>query len=713
MTTSDAGMRWRAAALVACLLMGAAAASACEADGSPYTEDRPLQVFKVDNPLLDWHAQGLRDARGTVVVAPEPGNLVPLPGGGWLRRTGCEWGELLDAAGRTVAVPYDFLQPTEPGLDVLIAGQGVRPERASLIRGNGERIAGPVYALKHLVGTGLFSFQQARRVGVMDAQGKQVLAPGFDAVERMQQLMVVVSQQQTALFNGQGKNLTGFRKDTYYQVIDGTDWIRACEERAGQTYCRVIDARLRPALAGEFHRIEYLTDIDRWLALPVDSSGAKRDEPREFGESENLPFALLDKRGKPIASVSARDISQTAGNRLLVAFDRPDSGEQPSRIVQGLMDPDGRWVSPPDGDRISPVRTAWADGQQWPVPQYVISRHGEDGKNTVQVIDADGRVLTPALVGEILTSYPSLGLYQVRQDRKVGILDSAGKWRIPLQEMTFEEPRADRLPLPYLMASSNRYEEDDASRHTLHDLRDGTSVFRDDYQTLSADVDYWPIRDDSTLARSEYVLFIARKNGKYGVLDLRENAVVPFDYAFITYLGDGHFYGGRKAGEDPHRIAMPDTAQSGGLRQWLSRRIRELPAPSPNATAPHAGRYAPADAYRDASEVQAAVQRGELSRGAAPMILVAGREAVLDVSMLPGASKALPTKTRKVVQGEQGFDIVLPGGEDSSACDCTATDWPRLSFRPEADGWICESCKAFGLPRRWRLTDPAPNPALP
>ena len=126
----------------------------------------PLQIFSVKNELTRWRGDGLRDAQGRVVLAPA-GLLTALRNGGFLaQRDGAYW--LYDALGARIAGPYDNLEAVDPALDALIVGVGGHPVLGGdggLIDGRGRELMAPVYKdFRYLPGTGLFSFEQARRL---------------------------------------------------------------------------------------------------------------------------------------------------------------------------------------------------------------------------------------------------------------------------------------------------------------------------------------------------------------------------------------------------------------------------------------------------------------------------------------------------------------------------------------------------------------------
>lgn len=733
----DGGLRLNIASvfcLLALLLALPADASAVRDDAvppdPPDSGEARLQVFRTENPLLDWVAYGLRDARGRIVVPATREHLTPLPGGGWLRGGGYGGGELLDAGGRRLAGPFTYIVSTSPELDVVIAGPNGAPDleggQGLMLRGDGQVIAGPLYALKYLEGTGLFSFQRARRTGVMDAQGRTVLEPLYDGVEPMQEKLLVRQGDQVALFDGQGRNLSGFRGDTSYSAMAGMGLIRVCNGASDQddfpaARCRVMDGRWHPAIPGEFSRIDYLPEIQRWIAAPYRSPGDEDSgETAGVDSHRDRLYLLLDEQGRRVAGLQAMAVRGTEAKRLLVTVDNP---EEPYGDRQGLMDRDGRWLSRPESGALSvlPVADAEVHDGVAAAPQFLRECRNADGSVRSSVIDADGQVVLPPFDGQIRQRFPSLDLYVVEHDeRGIGVLDSRGRWRI--------EPRRGfimnaEVPLPYLLVSGAQAGADGKTtqRATLHDLRDGRSVFRGQYEHLQVVDRYWPLYDRK-LAWPEFVLFNARRDGKYGVIDLEENVRLPFQYEAISYIDDwGNVYAFEE-GHEPRRIPAFSGQSLVRLHQRLSRLIREQQAPLPSDEMPGAGRYVPLD-YRAAHQVAAAAARGELSRPIAPMMLVSEREAVLDLEVLRRAgAPPLPDRTRGIIVQDGGFDILLRDQDvsSSSSCGCAGaqtdveSDVPRLSFRQQPDGvWACETCAAYGLPQRWWRTDPSPDPALP
>lgn len=693
------------------------APAATAADGPADGPAGGLEVFTLENTLIHWRAQGLRDAQGQVVVPADTVELTRLPGGGWLSRAGLG-GELLDARGQRIAGPFVYIEQVDPVLDVLLVGTEGSPllgGKGGLVRADGKMVAEPVHLrLHYLEGTGMFTFQRARRTGVMDAQGRVVLEPIHDSVTVLPPRLLLASKQdEVAVFDRDGGNLTGFQRGIAYQAIKDTPLIRECrapvsENGDGLPRCRVLDAALRPAFAGEFSEIEFLPGVRRWVAAPW-----RKPAPEDAGtysSSSNRSLLLLDEQGRRKAELQAQSIIESEG-RLLITVDGPE-GSYGRRT--GLADVDGGWLFKPDYDQIEAMAIAfgeWREGKKPVTRQFRVLHWGQGGSYRTGVIDADGHLLVPLSDVQILQHYPGLDVYVAKQGDKIGVIDANGQWRIPARHQ--QTAPNSTLPSPYLLFADSDYSgKDDSSRYTLYDLRSGQPVFKAQYDYLSLEDSWWPLGVRAPWP--EYVVVNARKGGKYGVIDLEENVVVPFKYdnlnspdrwgRVMVFRGEDDEEGTPRDGLSPDRMAR--------LREQVSREIRAQQAPLASAHAPYAGRYVPVD-YADAARVSAAAAKGALSRPVAPMILVDSETAILDLDMITDRKRPPLDYLEYYCWRQDGFDILMPGAGLSEDA-CADPKAPRLVMRPAADEeWECSTCTGFGLPARWRRTDPAPNPALP
>lgn len=681
------------------------------------TADGALEVFTLKNDLMRWTGQGLRDSLGRVVVPVDTVELTRLPGGGWLSRAGLG-GELLDARGKRIAGPFEYVEPPQPSLDVMLIGTEGSPllgGKGGLVREDGRVMAEPVYIeLDALEGTGLFSFQRARRTGAMNAQGRIVLEPLNDSVKALASLLEVTRRGQSALFGRNGKALTQFRDGVDYEAIEGSPWIRECiravgeqtgEQAVDEPRCRLLDETAKPALPGEFSEVRYLPQARRWVAIAYRKAKDGEESPLRYA---NRAVLLLDEAGRRVAELQARSIVQTEAERLVVTVATPDGADE----REGLADRDGRWLVKPEYDKIGtlPIAFSEQDGNKAP-PEFFTLRWGEGTRYHAGVVDADGRVILPMADMQVIARYPSLAVYIVKLGDKTGVIDSAGRWRIQAKHAD-TAPNSD-LPAPYVMFSDSDYsgQGEDRDRYTLYDLRSGKPVFAGDYQYISPEDSYWPLGLKAPWP--EFVIVDAQRGGKHGVIDMEGNVVVPFEYynidspdrwGRVTVYRDKDDENGRQVdGLSPHKAAR--------LRDMLSRQIREQQAPVSSVHAPYAGRYVPAQ-YVDAAQVQAAARRGALSRPVAPMILVDASTAILDLGMIGDRKGPALDYLEYYCERENGFDILMPGADVSNVA-CADPEAPRLILQAVGEEWNCGTCKDYGLPERWRRTDPAPDPNLP
>jgi|GEM_PF-5303405 len=700
--------------LLESLLALICAGTFCSPLSAAEAADGALEVFTLNSDLTRWTGQGLRDAQGRVVVPVDTVELTRLPGGGWLSRAGLG-GELLDARGKRIAGPFEYVEPPEPSLDVMLIGTEGSPllgGKGGLVREDGRVVAEPMYTeLNALKGTGLFSFQRARRAGAMDARGRIVLEPLNDAVKAVSSLLEVSRRGQSALFDRHGKALTEFRDGVRYEAIEGSPWIRECigpvgEDHLDEPRCRVLDETSKPAFAGEFSEVGYLPQSRRWFAIPRRNAKDGEESPSRYA---NRTVLLLDETGRRVAELQARSVVETEAARLVVAVAAPDGGDE----RQGLADRDGRWLVKPDYDKIGVVPIAFSerDGNKAP-PEFFTLRWGEGTRYRAGVVDADGRAILPMADMQVIARYPSLAVYIAKVGDKTGVIDSAGRWRIAATHAEIA-PNSE-LPLPYVLFSDSDYsaKDEDRDRYTLYDVRSGKPVFAGDYQYISPEDSYWPLGLKAPWP--EFVIVEAQRGGKHGVIDLDGNVVVPFEYynidspdrwGRVTVYRDENDEDGRLVdGLPPQKMAR--------LHEMVSRQIREQQAPVSSLHAPYAGRYVPVE-YTEAAQVQSAAQRGALSRPVAPMIVVDGSTAILDLGMIGKPKGPALDYLEYYCERDNGFDILMPGADVSEKA-CVDPAAPRLILQAAGDNdWTCGTCKDYGLPERWRRTDPAPNPNLP
>ncbi len=675
----------------------------------------PLEVFTSENQLAGWKGLGLRDAEGRVVLQPAPYRLTPLKGGGFLQGGEHGGARVIDAQGQPVGGVYDSIQIVDPELDVMILGAGGHPVlegTGGLIDVHGNVVVEPTYpSLTYLDGTGLFAFERARRFGALDSRGNIVLPATYDGISVIGGAVVVAKRGEVGVFDHHGKTLAPLGSTVQYlKIEDRPDRLLVCARHADAPMtdtCRVVDPRLEQVLPGQYRTVTYLAESRRWLVSPV--AKVPEDEDAYTVGDDGRAFELLEEGGQLVASFTATRV-EPSGQLLIVATQDPDNSY---RSLYGLMDQSGRWLAPAQHRRLDLLGTGWgsirvgAESES----EYVVTVPGDTqgGGDRWGVIDSHGREVLAPVYDQVLSRYPGLGLYVVKQDKMLGVVDGRGAWRIP--------PTHDRmapnsnLPLPYLMLVKPDPETPGSrsdSLYVLYDMVTGKPVFKDAYKYIDVHDSYWP-HHLKGISREEFTIVTAKRGDKYGVLDLGGNVIQPFVYdnlnspdrwgRFIRYRD------GQRAGEV---IDGLDPARRARLHEAVSRQIRAEHAPLPSAAAPHAGRYV-ATNYDTADKVSAAVASGQLSRPYAPMLLLDSDTAILDLGMVSSSDEDAIDYLEYYCPRGDGFDILMPGADQSShACRQNPAS-PALVFRATGDGDLeCGTCADFGLPAEWRRTDPVP-----
>lgn len=696
-------MRIRPLVLAALLSLAVSAAAAQE----------PLQIYTVKNELTRWRGDGLRDAQGRVVLAPA-GLLTALRNGGFLaQRDGAYW--LYDALGARIAGPYDNLEAVDPALDALIVGDGGHPVLGGdggLIDGRGRELMAPVYKdFRYLPGTGLFSFEQARRWGLADARGQIVVKPTLDGVSDAPGAVLVNDAGQQGLMDRSGRYVVPLSERTVSSLNDNaskaTGYFAVCESQ--DSVCRGVDGAGRPIFGGRtFSNATFHPDLSRWVITeaPEPATKVAADEPVAVGMAIVPRRFLTDEQGRTLATFDC-DYVYRVGGLFNVACAKDEDGD----CIRGLVDRDGQWRVPARYDSIDLLANAFgvnADTPATKADEYVVGIDGEDRERLYGVLAADGSEILPPRYTRVFSRYPELGLYLVQQGAKAGLVDRQGGWRLA---PTYDAPSPD-LPLPYLMLSDSDRDGDgpQRDRNVIVDLRTGKPKFAGDYEYLDVEYDFrW---EKLGLPWEEFAVVVARRNGRDGVLDLQGRVIVPFEYDNLQALDSwGRLRPMRKDRELPLVSAL-DPQRRARLHEAVSRKLRADPAPYASDTMPYAGRYVAAD-YASAEQVRAGVASGKLSRAFAPMLLLDEDAAIIDLGMVADKRRPDFDFVGYYCARDDGFDLLLPESSSSdSACEDPAA--AKLEFRARAnEAWDCGTCAKHGLPSRWQRTDPAANAAIP
>ena len=697
----------------------ALAAALSSATFAVSAQEPPLQIYTVKNELVNWRGDGLLDPQGRVVLAPA-GLLTALGNGGFLaQRDGAHW--LYDARGTRVAGPYDDLEAVAPALDALIVGVGGSPVLGGdggLIDGRGRELMAPIYkGFRYLPGTGLFSFEQARRWGLADARGQVVVKPTLDGVADAPGAVLVGDAGQQGLMDRTGRYVVPLSERPVSSINDGaskaTGYFAVCDTQG--SVCRGVDGAGRPILGGRtFSAAMFHADLSRWVITeaPEPAPKVEADDPVATGIATAPRRILADERGRTLASFEC-DYLYRIGGLFRAARAKSEGGD----CVWGLVDRDGRWRVPARYDSIEAVGNGWgvnADAPTAKVDEYVVGIDGEDRERRYGVLAADGSEILPPRYAQIFYRYSELDLYLVRQGDKIGLVDRQGRWRL---EPTYSEtaPNAS-LPLPYLMLSERDDDGDGPQRErdAIIDLRTGKPMFAGDYEYLSVEYDFrW---GKLGLPWEEFAVVVAKRGDKYGALDLQGRVVVPFEYDSLQGMDSWGRLQPMRGERDLPPVSGLGPQRSARLHETLSRRLRAEPAPHASEAAPYAGRYVPAD-YRSAEQVRAAVASGRLSRGFAPMLLLDEDAAIIDLDMIVDKKRPDFEFLEYYCARDNGFDLLLPlSALSEEACKDAAA--PKLEFRASAsagadEAWDCGNCAAKGLPARWVRTDPAADATMP
>lgn len=656
-----------------------------------------LEIYKLENELIGWSAEGLRNAAGASVAFG--GDFTALDNGGFLQARS-QSSYLYDANGKVIGGPYAYLEPVDADLDVLLVGGRGNPtlhDNGGLLALDGSVIAPPHYANLDYLGHGLFRFERARRFGVIDASGREIIAPSYDEITAVGSVLVIRDQGGAALFDLHGEPLSDFSSDTHYAGIDN-GYLRKCHAPTGAAAdapleCGLLDPSGQPVFDRAFTDIKYLKDMQRWLVRRTEA-----DSPGTGYGMSVEHYTLLSPDFERLARFSASSV-RPRGGRLVIG--QVVDGD----ISYGLIGADGQWLIEPRYQYIRPVSVAYeeSDAAKAAPAEFDVQLHSDQG-GLHGIVDAAGREILPPRYGDFLTRYPSLELYTVRDGDELGVLDRQGRWRIASAPQ--DEARNSHLPLPYLILRRDGPDGDwNESQYVLYDLSTGEPVIGNGpYGYLTVGFDHrWKTLG---LDWHDFAVVTAQHDGKTGIVNLQGEILVPFEYDGIQALDTSGQMRARQ-GETDHQINVFSPAMHNRYDDALARTLRTTHAPIAVPSTPYAGRYVPLK-YSSESQVAAAFARDELSQPYAPVLLLDGHTAITHWNMIVDSRRPNFQFNSGYCAGDDGFSIALPGSF------CEEPEAETITFQQSPGGALeCARCGDHGLPTHWIRTNPKPNAQLP
>jgi WG containing repeat len=436
-----------------------------------------------------------------------------------------------------------------------------------------------------------------------------------------------------------------------------------------------------------------------WFAFDLTGRpipGVAAAEKLEVWRSESLLVVnaarVVDAAGKTVIAAGRFDAISPAGKAAIVRHDG----------CYGLINAAGEAL------------TSVCYMGLWPNNNELITaRVAHGGKQYTGIMDDQGKVVvepqwdyvernTIRREGKEPVTY-----YVVSRDDKWGSVDAAGKEIFP--------PRFD---------DAQKLSHDDpvyyVSKGKLNGLCDfslGTCPIRVAYSDLHCVDD--PFLDDE--------LYIARRNGKLGVIAVGNATVIPFAYDQFKVVrrhdlkpgdlkpGDIEAHKGlvttrfrlERDADNHWRANVAGGSAIGDQHYDLNpAAVKERPVLD--------ARYLPDGLLTDA-QVLAAARAGRLRGAVFPSIQIADSRAYVNFDQFTHAGKAVRAPTMTVCREANGFRLVPTVGRSGNVDTACAGGGARgLRFHNDGEAALrCKGCARLGLPTHWRFVAAAPRNACP
>lgn len=295
--------------------------------------------------------------------------------------------------------------------------------------------------------------------------------------------------------NGESSTLAGktIIEPTYQDTIiipDNKTDIFLCTyevDYTNNTYkTKVLDAKNKEKFE-KYESVQALENYDEQHAIWYEEGVLK--------VKQNGKYGLINYKGKEILPIEYDEITTLKGTQNSIIIKKEEG--------VGLCNNEGTIIISPQYKEIKAMDKDYKAGY------IVVNQEQQYG-----VIDFDKKMILETKYQEI---YPikANGMYHVKQDGVQKLIDKTGKTLIENQFDTIKEINlADEI----IFTKNNQY--------GIMNI-DGTQKVAPQYQELS-------------YTSSNY--YIAKKEGKYGIIDNNNEVKVPFEHPQITYRKEADFF---------------------------------------------------------------------------------------------------------------------------------------------------------------------------
>jgi hypothetical protein len=380
---------------------------------------------------------------------------------------------------------------------------------------------------------------------------------------------------------------------------------------------------------------------------------------------------------------------------ILISLSLLAQAEDSGNNISVFADPQGRWgATDASGATIVPFQYDHAEQVE---DGYIIVGQAPKKfqKYIYGVFNAQGKQIIPLRFSHI-DYYQEQKRFKVTTDAskaksKQGVLDESGKEVIPA---IYDELRrlSNSGDEPANIAKLN-------GKYGYINLVSGKIMIPVEYDALG-------ISSQNTDAQGNGIVK-ARKDGKLGILNTDGKILLPFEFDAIGDIT----ISGTPAERDGKLVQLNfengGYAVSSDVAVKYSSNFVLRPMASINP-ALFDGLYVAED-YPTMQSAWDAWKAGTLRWVAIPSIQINGKEAYVSFKLFPKSRLPPMRNVLDVTSTPQGFTITLRAnnGEDPETNKVVSTE--LLVFAQEKGSMVCDKCKEWNLPVRWRLL-PAEKP---
>lgn len=395
-------------------------------------------------------------------------------------------------------------------------------------------------ALRSQVPYQFIKFQVDGLWGLMTFGGITLLEAAYDEIDEYNQFIVIEQEGKLAITNRdallQKANNVPFKPDFSYEdvaLIDGHFLIAYTDE-----YQTVLDDKLQTQVPlGKYNITRHINE-HQWLLKKESTRQFVRNDslislrqpvyfiynsqtnatPKEYtkGYYNNQWLALQTKKGFDFLDLSVQD-SVMAYDSVKLLSERVALLFQPDTVTAYFSAHYQKKFARFDGKKeiqfrlISAVNAGNPGLQQ----EYLLVIKSD----TKQLLDMKGNSLFASSMDEI-TAYAQ-SLFVIDKNGQKGIVDSVGNNLVPVRYQSIGNYQQGTLAV--------------FDRQKFGFYHHATQTFVEpEYEAIVQPYGQLTLPQDSTLT----YLFVARKNGKYGVINQQNKNLTPFDFDEIRYWND-------------------------------------------------------------------------------------------------------------------------------------------------------------------------------